>query len=167
MQWLSDAVTNSAQTQSLYGSSNNAEALASDPNTTIYFADTGGPMGNLNTILDFDDISWISPSLSGVNGARVFLLDNPALGNSSHQDILLVGITSPATNNDLQYFAFSGTGVVDSGVFQFSFKGNDGRQYTAMSYDVEGDNLKSDISIRIYDDADNYIGKFSILAGFQ
>jgi hypothetical protein len=148
--------------------------LASDPNTTIYFADGPGPMGTIASVLSFDDIGFIGAglgsSVSSVGAVRVFLLDNP-FAAGGRQDILIIGVATKADPSTFEYKSFGGSGGLDSGEFQMTFTGGDQRLYSARTFDLDGDSLGSNIQLKIFtaDDAgdDVYVGKFPILAGFQ
>jgi hypothetical protein len=170
-QWLTDAANTSAS--AVGGTGTDVTTLAADPNTTIYFADTGGTMGPIATVLAFDNIDFWDPGtyVGSATSARVFFLDNPSGGTGSHQDALVLGIGTAANGGVLQYKTFTGTGSVDSGEFDFTFQGADGHTYTARSFDLDGDNLAANIQLKIFttdtDGSEIYIGKFSILAGFQ
>lgn len=160
MKYLGDA----EQGANLSIQSANGQDLASDPNTTVFFADAPSPLGTINSTLAFDDLNWfgISDSIADVVGVRVFFLDNSA---NSPRNVLIIGIQT-VNQSDYVYYSFTGDGSVNGGEFSATMNGNSGT-IVVRSFDTDGDQLQSSIQLRVFDTDGDYVGKFSILAGYR
>lgn len=154
------------------GSSGIASALAykDDPNTTIFFADAPGPLGKVPEVLALDDMDFLGTGqdlwYGNIKFARIFFLDSP--GPSDRQDGVVFGIAQD--DGQYKYYGFSGQGAIRGGQFEAALRDAAGHRVTLRSWDIDGDDLKGVIQLRVYeyDGSGNeyYVGKITTLVGY-
>ena len=148
----------------------NALAYKDDPNTTIFFADAPGPLGEVREVLALDDMDFLGTGqdlwYGNIKFARVFFLDSP--GPSDRQDGIVFGIAQD--DGQYRYYGFSGQGAINGGQFEATMSDASGHRVTVRSWDTDGDDLTGVIQLRVYeyDGSGNeyYIGKITTLVGF-
>lgn len=142
--------------------------------------------------LDYTNVSQArvffldSPSADGREDALILGIVSSALSNALKRSVKDLnpgdaGTTTPAaattpvtaptsTGTAFTYYAFQGAGSIQDGEFSVTVTADNGGRVTLRTNDVDGDNLKSVIQLRVYDfDADGneqLLGKFSTLTGF-
>ena len=139
----------------------------SDPGATIYFADAPSPMGTVYSTLAFDDLSIFGSSdpIANIAFVRVLFVYDPAQEPNSE---LIIGLLGPGQDStQFQYLTFTGDGDVQNGTFAANMSDGKSANFIVSSDDTDGANLASSIQLRVYNTDSQFVGKFSIMAGFQ
>lgn len=160
------------------------ETLLSDPNTTIYFAESNPDMGEPKNVAPFLDWRFLGQQAKAQNGgevfsdqityARIFFLDLAYEGSSS-ENALLIDIKVGDRRVVKIFFNDQFTTEVErsyfeNGEFVSHMTSSDGSQIVIRSFDVLDDQLQSVIQLEVYDFIENgkesFAGKFSTLVAF-
>jgi hypothetical protein len=164
---------------------NSVLQLDQDPYATLYFAESGPAMGEVPSIMSFQDTSWLG-NLGGQQipiGTSIFdLISDYGLskvsvifydGFGSDDQRYFTLMLKLETSNGTSYFKAQSTDFqISAHVFSVDFQLNDGSYLTLSSHDISPDTqgelagtIKLDATIDdgsgIYD-----IGQFSVLHGF-
>ena len=167
---LFSVIENTIQNSS---SSSTLNDLINDDSTVIYFADSAGPLGGVESVVSFIDFSWLGMdselTVWDLEDATVIFLDGFD-SDDFRIFYLVVDITDIDGNRTTQVFSSTDGDYVfdDDGAVIYMTDG-----IVINSFDI-ADDVKDEfggaIQLRVGVERDgglDYVGKFSTLVGFQ
>ena len=156
------------------------KSLASDPNTTIFFAESNSEMGEPKNLVPFFDLLFLGTQgtsqyggdviLEPITKARVFFLDRANEDGSNENAMLLDLIVGDRRILKIFFSDPSAPSYFENGEFVSQMASSDGAQIVIRSFDVDDDALQSVIQLKVYDFDENgdesLAGKITTLVAF-
>lgn len=149
------------------GSANEFSALANNEGAGIYFAQPGslGPVFTIAAV-DYASLGFQTVDETSVEDVQVFFVDAETENGRTAGLMVAARSFGESSSYEVHVFTAVGPSDVSGGVYTTTLT-NGQVTITLQSYDVErGGGLQSVIQLRVYNDADERIGKFPTLVGY-